>query len=638
MPNKPRQLRRPSLPVRNSLRLAILTALSAAPVLQAATVPPGTALDASEFLVNTYASLTQDNPRVARDAAGDFVVVWQSLDQNATSGNYYDIYAQRYNAAGQPQGSEFLVNVLITSGEQMSPVVAMDAAGDFVVAWENKTVPSGGNYDIYARQYHANGTPLHASEFLVNTYTAGEQEQPSVAMDAAGDFVIAWQSYGQASSTSGFDIYARQYHANGTALQSSEFLVDTSISGTSADVQTHPAVAMDMAGDFVVAWQRRENSSSIYDVYARQFNAAGSAVQSSEFLANTHTSGFAEFPAVAMDAAGDFVIAWQSYGQANPGISSNDIYARQYNAFGTAQQPSEFLVNTTLSMHSISSDQSNPAVAMDAAGDFVVAWQHNNSHGGSFYDVFARQFNAAGSALQASEFLLNTFTSSNQSVPAVAMDAAGDFVAAWQSYGQASSTSGIDVYARRYEGLETVDLMASLVSDPGSVTVGNSFSIDLSVDNGTGIVPTGNSTIDSALTQAVAVNGVTATFTLPQGLSVGIGGGGVDWTCGKQTGATLICDYSASILSGGAGNGVTLFFTPTTAGTLTFKATVSATQPQTGSASTANSASTTVTVKAASSGGGGSSGGGSSGGGGSFGLFSLAFLGLPLLRRRKPRL
>jgi len=38
-------------------------------------------------------------------------------------------------------------------------------------------------------------------EFLVNTYTTSGQSLPSVAMDADGDFVVAWTSGGQDGDT-----------------------------------------------------------------------------------------------------------------------------------------------------------------------------------------------------------------------------------------------------------------------------------------------------------------------------------------------------------------------------------------------------------------------------------------------------
>ncbi|HEV2111406.1 MAG TPA: hypothetical protein VGT99_08635 [Gammaproteobacteria bacterium] len=615
------------MPARLPLRAAILAALSAAPVLQAATVPPGSALDASEFLVNTHTGGNQINPVVARDAAGDFVVVWGSFDQ-ASSTSSYDIYGQRYSAAGQAQGSEFLVNTF-TGGPQRSPAVAMDAAGDFVVAWQSNNqagVTSG--YDIYARQYNAGGTALHSSEFLVNTFTTGNQFIPSVAMDAGGDFVVAWASLNQAGATSGDDIYARQYNAGGTALQSNEFLVNTFTSG----VQLNPSVAMDAAGDFVVAWQSNNQASgtSGYDIYARQFTSAGTAVQANEFLVNTFTTGGQQNSSVAMDAAGDFVVSWASYGQT--AVGSGDIYARQYNAAGTALQISEFQVNTA-STHS-GFVYELPKVAMDAAGDFVVAFYDYTNVSSNSYDVFARQYTAAGSAVQTSEFLVNTFTSGNQETPAVAMDAAGDFVVAWESYDQASSTSAYDIYARRYQGPESVDLKTTLAASPSSVNTSGSFALTLGVNNKTAASSISNTTIAANLGNA---SGIAAVFTVPSGATLGTTSGS-NWSCGTISGGSLSCSYTGSLAAATAAQALTLNFTaPSSAGMLAFPVSVSATEQQSGSDSSGDSASTTVTVNAASTGGGGGGGGGYGGGGGSFGLLSLAFLGLPLLRRRRPR-
>ncbi len=40
-------------------------------------------------------------------------------------------------------------------------------------------------------------------EFQVNSYTASDQATPAVASDLAGNFIVAWQSYGQDGSCSG---------------------------------------------------------------------------------------------------------------------------------------------------------------------------------------------------------------------------------------------------------------------------------------------------------------------------------------------------------------------------------------------------------------------------------------------------
>ncbi|HZF57487.1 MAG TPA: hypothetical protein VEZ19_03325, partial [Rubrobacter sp.] len=65
-----------------------------------------------EFQVNTYTTSNQENPSVAMDSDGDFVVTWTS---NGQDGSDNGIYGQRYNAAGEAQGAEFQVNTYITS-------------------------------------------------------------------------------------------------------------------------------------------------------------------------------------------------------------------------------------------------------------------------------------------------------------------------------------------------------------------------------------------------------------------------------------------------------------------------------------------------------------------------------------------
>ena len=70
----------------------------------------------------------------------------------------------------------------------------MDTDGDFVVAWDSDEQEGAGyGAGVYAQRYDGDGTPA-GDEFHVNTYTTEEQERPSVAMDASGDFVVAWRS------------------------------------------------------------------------------------------------------------------------------------------------------------------------------------------------------------------------------------------------------------------------------------------------------------------------------------------------------------------------------------------------------------------------------------------------------------
>ena len=167
-----------------------------------------------DVLVNTFTTGDQYYPSVAMTATGDFVIAWDSKDQD---GSGWGVYAQRFDAEAAKQGDEFRVNTTTTDYQQNASVSA-DADGNFVVTWTNAE-PGGTGYNIYARRYNAGGAPQGA-EFPVNTYTTNVQQYPSVAAEANGDFVIAWESFGQDGS--GLGVYAQRLTV-AVEVTSSEF-------------------------------------------------------------------------------------------------------------------------------------------------------------------------------------------------------------------------------------------------------------------------------------------------------------------------------------------------------------------------------------------------------------------------------
>ena len=152
----------------------------------------------------------QEQPAVAMDATGNFVVSWQD---NHT-GNYA-IYVQRYDAAGNLQGTSFKVN---ESGYAEASAVAMDATGNFVVCWQDDRT---GDYDIWAESYDAAGNP-RGINFRANDDAGQEFQQFSaVAMDAAGNFVMCWQD----NRAGDYEIWFQRFDAAGMP-QGINFRVD----------------------------------------------------------------------------------------------------------------------------------------------------------------------------------------------------------------------------------------------------------------------------------------------------------------------------------------------------------------------------------------------------------------------------
>lgn len=388
----------------------------------------------SEFLVNSYATRHQLEPGTAMDADGDFVIVWVSSDQD---GDGWGIYAQRYAASGTPQGSEFRVNTH-TTDNQSGFSVAMDDDGDFVITWSSKN-QDGSDYGIYAQRFNAAGLP-QGNEFRVNSTTESSQSGSAVAMDSNGDFVITWSQF---MATGGSGLYGQRYNAAGTP-QGGEFQIaytpPSSVSGFTISpteppiiyYQSNSAIAMDPDGNFVIAWQSEPHDGDRAGIYARRYDSAG-IPQGTEFRVNDYTTSMQAMPEIAMDDQGDFVIAWQSIGQDGHGYG---IYARRFESAGTPLG-TDFRVNTYTGQN-----QEFPSIAMDADGDFVVAWHHTLTEGGSFSSVYAQRFNESGTP-DGTQFRLNSSTTNGRTDAALAMDADGDFVAAWVSVFQDGEDSSI---------------------------------------------------------------------------------------------------------------------------------------------------------------------------------------------------
>ena len=200
---------------------------------------PLTTLTGPDFPVNSYTTGMQLRAAVAADGAGNFVVVWTSDSQD---GSGTGIFGQRFDAAGARIGGEFQVNTY-TTGEQDFPAVAMDAAGRFLVVWQSGSSgtngPDGSATAVAGRWFDSSGAPL-GGEFVVNTYTTSFQRQAAVAASPTGGFVVVWQG----PSFEGPDIRGQRFDDTGAPV-GGEFVVDS----YTTSLQLEPAVAVDPAGE-----------------------------------------------------------------------------------------------------------------------------------------------------------------------------------------------------------------------------------------------------------------------------------------------------------------------------------------------------------------------------------------------------
>ncbi|MEQ9409865.1 MAG: SdrD B-like domain-containing protein [Fuerstiella sp.] len=267
----------------------------------------------TEFRGNTETSGRQSDPGVAMDEAGNFVLVWHSLQQD---GDGLGVFARRFDSDGNPLGHEFQVNTY-TSGDQFYPSVAMNASGQFVITWGSAGQDGSGG-GVYGQRYESDGTAA-GTEFRINSEFRRDQYYPSVAMTDDGGFVVVWDSFQQDGD--GFGIFGQRFVADGTAA-GGEFRVNSQ----TADSQSHPSVAVDNAGNFVVAWTSLNQDGDSAGVYGQRFDASGLPA-GDEFPVNSFTAGSQQYPSVALDTAGQLIVVWQSRDQDG---SANGVYGQRY--------------------------------------------------------------------------------------------------------------------------------------------------------------------------------------------------------------------------------------------------------------------------------------------------------------------
>jgi hypothetical protein len=326
----------------------------------------GVALDPVEIRIDSYAAGTHTamGPlEVAATGGGSFVALWDSLPGDGDSAG---IFGRRFDGEGAPVGPEFVVNTYTTAW-QVGPAVASDPTGRFVVVWTSYG-QDGSNTGIVGRRYDASGAPL-GGDFQVNSYWTGSQYGPGVAMDANGGFVVTW--HGSISPDMG--IRAQRFDASGNR-RGDEFRVDTN----TAELPLGHAIASAADGRFVVTWDAGDGYA--FGIFARLYDASG-APRGAEFAVNASTLGHDRGAMVAMDAKGNFVVAWQVVGT---GDASDDIRARHFDASGAPQGP-EFTVNA------YTTGQQRPgAVASSATGRFVVGWDSPGQNGPA--SIFGQRF------------------------------------------------------------------------------------------------------------------------------------------------------------------------------------------------------------------------------------------------------
>jgi Secretion system C-terminal sorting domain len=362
----------------------------------------------------------QTIPTMAMNGKGDFVIGW--LDYPSLSPFDPDFMAQRFDASGNRQGSNFIVNDDNSGENQEDFDVAMNNKGEFILSWRDmrKDVNFG---DIYAQRYDADGNTIGAN-FLADDYSGlGAQAFSACGIDDNGNFVIAWRD-----DRGPNDIIAINYNNQGNVSKASYKVNDDQGAG----LQQYPATSMNEKGDFVAVWV--DNRKDPFgDIYVQQFNEVAHKINGN-YMANDDNFPYMEniMPSVSINNKGQFVIVWVDRRKGN----CLETFAQYYDENGVAKGKNIKVEDLSCTYHE------SPDVALGDDGSSVITWYDNRDDD----DIYARMLKADRTPAGPSWKVNDDPSQHNQYQPAIAMDAAKNFIITWideRSYGR-------HIYAQRY--------------------------------------------------------------------------------------------------------------------------------------------------------------------------------------------
>lgn len=201
-------------------------------------------------------------------------------------------------------------------------------------------------------------------------------------------------------------------------------------------VRLLPQVAFDSLGNFAAVWA--DYGANNYDqCYLQRFDSLGRPIGPTVLISDTTTYYLSGYPTVAVRGDGEFVVAW-SQGllvNADPYLYQTEIMMQIYSPLGLPLTPK---IKVDVDRPTIYQDHrfydSEPKVAMDKLGNFVVIWEGQDSV--YFRSVWGQLYEASGQRIG------NNFRISDQTGasihfgyevqrPMLAMKKDGAFVVSW---------------------------------------------------------------------------------------------------------------------------------------------------------------------------------------------------------------
>jgi len=230
----------------------------------------GLVLPPDSFLINPVAAVAPD---------GSFAIAWE--DVSAFSDGEADLFVQIFDAGGKASSDPVPLN-LATEGLQRSPELVVLDDGLFGAVWDGAPaeffdgVPLPIDSGIFGRHVVAE-EPVGAVELQLNSFIAGFQVEPAIAVGEDGGIFVAWNDDSAALLVPRFDDEVPRDRLSGQWMSPNGLFLGPQVR-LDGDDETSPGSpvgrpAVASLGDhrWVVVWTVAGPDPSTVDVYARLF-------------------------------------------------------------------------------------------------------------------------------------------------------------------------------------------------------------------------------------------------------------------------------------------------------------------------------------------------------------------------------
>jgi hypothetical protein len=361
----------------------------------------------------------QTQPKLVATSDGGFYLSWFDNDPNGSPAFGYDVYLQRFNAAGVEQWAHngvLIADLGLSSTTDYD--LAIDTSGHALVTFQDDR---GSGLQITAARVSPAGTLVWGASGVTLTNTVDFVANPKIVGTSDGGIVAAW--------IQGSTIHLQRLDASGVPQWSPEVVL-TAPTGSYATADLDASES----GTCILALVHQTGGfSSPRHLRAQKFSSSGTQLWNPGHVAvfDGGSLQFGNFPSFVPDGSGGAVFAWYS---ASPALQ---CFAQRLDASGAELFPHNgSAVATTAGRVRV-----QPAVAFDAAsGATFVDWVEKNTFQTSC-GVSAQKFDAAGARQwgDGANTLVPLGASAIAEIEALVL--ASSFVASWTS----ASAFGQDV-------------------------------------------------------------------------------------------------------------------------------------------------------------------------------------------------